>query len=368
MKKGVWNMKKGLLLFLAMLLLSCTFTVYAADLPINDASKWTPSFTGEREYKTPDQSVKAISNGVEFTGIGGERENFTYGFTQPLNFPKEDLTIEFTLKEGFEEEMLFAFALMDKPNWGSWYSNNDSTGMIFNVRPNNRTEFAMAPALDWPVEVPLNWPENEAAVGAPTTAVKDKLMKFEFKHTATSMKLIVNGVEMTEFEKKFSDFYLDSLLKDGKCYLTVSGLNYTFDPELRSTLQVHKVSTTPSSFANANNSGTSTSSKQNTTGPVIDVDIDDDPTTSDVDSTSIDIDGTESSIDSTSEPDSETNDSSALETSSSKDASAPAKSHSLIWLWIVLAVVVVVGGGGAAVYFLVIKKKKDASTDANENK
>ena len=118
MKKGVWSMKKGLLLFLAMLLLSCTFTVYAADLPINDASKWTPSFTGEREYKTPDQSVKAISNGVEFTGIGGERENFTYVFTQPLNFPKEDLTIEFTLKEGFEEEMLFAFALMDKPNWG----------------------------------------------------------------------------------------------------------------------------------------------------------------------------------------------------------------------------------------------------------
>ena len=334
-------MKKWISILLAAALISCPLVANAASLPITDASKWSPSFTGEREYKTPDQSVKKVSDGIEFTGIGGERENFTYGFSEPLNFPKEDLTIEFTIKEGTEDEMLFAFAFMDKPNWASWYSSNDTSGMIFTVRPNDVTNFHMAPALDWPSEVMLNWPARDDANPPAANAVKDKKMKFEFKHTGSSMKLVVNGYEITEFEEKFSEFYTDSTLPDGKCYLSVSGLNYTFDPELRSTLILHSVTTTPAS------SGTTTSSESaaaassgSTGGPVIDDRGDEESEPA----------GTEST--------------SAASSAPAFSAAGEGEGSSLLWLWIVIAVVVVAGAGVAV--FFVVKSKKSASGGENK--
>ncbi len=327
-------MKKWISILLAAALISCPLAANAAELPITDASKWSPSFTGEREYKTPDQSVKKVNDGIEFTGIGGERENFTYGFSEPLNFPKEDLTIEFTLKEGTEDEMMMAFAFTDKPNWGSWYSSNDTSGMIFTVRPNDVTNFHMAPALDWPTEVMLNWPARDDANPPAANAVKDKKMKFEFKHTGTSMKLIVNGYEITDFEEKFSEFYLDSTLPDGKCYLTVSGLNYTFDPELRSTLVLHSVTTTPASSGTTTSSeGAAAASSGSTGGPVIDGGDEEESEPA----------GTESTA----------------STGSTASSSDDGNGSSLLWLWIVVAVVVVAGAGVAV--FFVVKNKKSSS-------
>jgi len=332
-------------LFLALTFVFACVGAQAAGLPWNDVSKWSPSFTGERAYKTPDQKVTKVADGIQFTGIGGERENYTYGFSEPLDFPGGDLTIEFTIKEGTEPEMLFSFALMDKPNWGSWYSNNDMTGFIFNVRPNDYVEFHVGQALDWPLNVLIEWPEYDENNVHKAIAVKDKRMKFEFKKTDKGYKLFVNGFEIKDFEEKCDEFFLNDVLPKGKAYLTVSGLNYTFDPELRSTLVIHNISTQKKS---GTNTGGDKDSSKSTGGP--DIDDTEDSSTGDESSQP----GEDVSDDTSSETGSETG---GLESEAGNvDNTESGGGNTVVIVIVAVAVVLLVAGG--LVYFLVIKKKK----------
>ncbi len=324
-------------LILIISILICPFNVSAA---FNDAAKWSPCFTGERAYKTPKQSVSAVSGGIKFTGVGGERENYTYSLSEAIHFPSEDLTFEFSINEGTEPEMLYSFAFMDKPNWGSWYSNNDSSGFIINVRPYDSVEFNLAQALSWPTNIEIAWPEYDENKPDTTTSIKNKKMKFEIKKSATGYKLFVNGTEIPEFEEKSSQFFLPDVLPEGKAYLSVSGLNFTFDTELVSTMTLHNLSTAPSSFGNSKSTVNSAASSSGTSAPKID-------------------NGKESFGESQQSEANFTSTISGIEESSSDSTlseSTPGKNSNLVII-LVICIAVVLLGGLSAFYFLVLKKK-----------
>lgn len=354
-------MKKFLIHFL-LLIAVFLLPLGSVDAAVTDASKWSPCFTGERAYKTPKQSVTAVKDGIKFTGVGGERENYTYSYSEPIKFPAEDLTFEFTINEGTEPEMLFAFAFMDKPNWGSWYSNNDCSGLIINVRINDSVDFHMAPALDWPTHVEFPWPEYDAKNISPAIATKDKKMKFQIKKSAKGYKLFVNGIEVPEFEAKSDQFFLKDVLPQGKAYLSVSGLNYTFDPELVSTMTLHSITTTPSTIKTSGGSSASNSgSTGNTSGPKIDNGDEDESTIASAvsENSATGTIGAESTV-STESTDSSNEISTATSgASSTTSTDAPKKDAPSSTTWIIVAVcaVVVLAGASACYYFFIYKKK-----------
>lgn len=350
-------MKKlfALLMAVAMLAMTFSFTASAAEtkIGINDASKWSPSFQDDRAWKTPNQTVTGNDDGsVTFWGTGGDRENFTYGLTEQLNFPAEDLVIEFAINDGLEPEFLFAFALTQDPNWGSWYSNNDTTGMIFTVRPNSHVGFNMAPALEWPAEVDIGFPQENKDDPHITHAVKNKKMTYIFSHTDDGkMTLTVNGFEVEGFEEKYEDFFLDALLPDGKCYLTISGLDYVYDPEDESKLTLFTVKTMPKGTAlGSTNEESSSTPEAPTTSetPVTSEPADETPSTDGpvVDDGNEDIGGGESTPQ---------NESSVESADNSANNDNGGDNTVLIVIIVILAVLVV---AAAVVVVLLLMKKK----------
>ncbi|MBQ8732446.1 MAG: hypothetical protein IJY82_06430 [Oscillospiraceae bacterium] len=346
-----------LLMAVAVLAMSFTFTASAAEtkVGINDASKWHPCFLTEEEdrlWKTPDQSVTVNNDGsVTFAGIGGDRENFTYGFSEPINFPAEDLVIEFTINEGMEPEMLFAFAFTDIPNWASWYSNNDHVGFGFNVRPVDRAEFHTFNALEWPTtNEGVLFPQDD---GHPAHADKDEKMTYVFTHTDKGMALYVNGVEIEGFEDSYSEFYMDVVLPEGKSYLSVSGLNYTFDPELESKLTIHTVKTMPKGTALGGSEQPTTSDAPDASEPSDETPSTDGPAIDDGTSEE-EIGGAESSAPSTDASDVTSEDASSV-INAGNGGEGP--NVGLIILIVVLAVVVV---AAVVVVVIILMKKKKA--------
>ncbi len=264
-----------------------TFLASAAEAKadIGNAAKWSPCFKDDRAWKTPNQTVTANSDGsVTFWGTGGDRENFTYGFTEQINFPAEDLVIEFAINDGVLPEFLFAFAFTQDPCWGSWYSSNDTTGMVITVRPNSHVGFHVATPLEWPSEVDIGFPQENPGDPHITHAVKNKKMTYIFSHTKNGkMSLTVNGFKVEGFEEKYEEFFFKDLLPDGKCYLSVSGLDYVYDPEDESKLTLFTVKTMPKGTAlsgsgssgktsqpSATNTSKPTSVTPSPAGPVID--------------------------------------------------------------------------------------------------